>query len=172
VTSGPLSPTWRFREYGELGPLTTGAVEGVQVNPAGQFDTEGAFRELRYAVVEAPGARRVASTLGETEPPPIETLPPLDSGGGGEGGLEFAQIVADGVIVFVTVLPPEYESERVEAEPVHTFEVTLDCTSVDNWFRVGEETVIEEPEASVTVKLDALTVIDWMTALEPEMFRV
>lgn len=42
---------------------------GVQVKPEGQPGTVLILREFRYAVVEAEGARRVAKTVGETDPP-------------------------------------------------------------------------------------------------------
>jgi hypothetical protein len=44
--------------------------------------------------------------------------------------------------------------------------------SEESSWRVGEETVNEEPEASVTEKFVGFTTMDWMTALDPESFRV
>lgn len=43
---------------------------GVQMKREGQPGTEATLRELRYAVVEAEGARRFVSSAVETEPPP------------------------------------------------------------------------------------------------------
>lgn len=89
---------------------------GVQVKPAGQPRT---FKELRYAVVEALGASKVARYAGETEPPPDE-LPPLVVGVGVGLGAGSVQMVTDGVIVLVIVPAPEYARVSVEAEAVQT----------------------------------------------------
>ena len=75
-------------------------------------------------------------------------------------------------MMFVMVPPPEYESEINEAEPVHVLLVTSLVTSDESSWNVGEDMVIEEPEASVTEKLPELTVIDCIAALEPETSRV
>ena len=64
------------------------------------------------------------------------------------------------MMTLVTVLPPAYASEIEEAEPVQVLLVTSLVTSEESAWSVGEETVNEEPEASVTEKLVEFTVID------------
>lgn len=59
-----------------------------------------------------------------------------------------------------------------EAEPVQVLLVTSLVTSDESCCSVGEDTVREEPEASVTEKLDPFTVMDWITAVEPETSSV
>ena len=97
-------------------------------------------------------------------PPP----PPL--GAGVDAALTHS--VADGVMTLVTVPAPEYATAMDEAEPVQVLLVTSLVTSEESCCRVGETTVSDEPEASVTEKLPAFTTIDWTVALEPETFRV
>jgi hypothetical protein len=80
--------------------------------------------------------------------------------------------VADGVTVLVTVPVPEYARVSEDSAPLQTLAVTSLWTSVESSYKPGDETFMAEPEARVTVKLVGLTVMDWMTALEPEMLMV
>ena len=82
---------------------------------------------------------------------------------------ESVQISADGVMV--TVLTPEYVMARDDAEPVQVVTTPL-VVSADSLFRVGDETEMNPPELKFTEKLEALTVIESMTALEPLVFSV
>lgn len=101
----------------------------------------------------------------------------LFSGGGGRKvdlrdpllplGVGSVQMVAEGVIV--TVVTPVMEREDVVLLQVF---VTPVVVSVCNSFLVGEVMAMEEPEPRTTERLSAFTVIDSMTAEEPEMFRV
>jgi hypothetical protein len=99
-------------------------------------------------------------------------LPPPDAGDEPPEEPEPLHSVAEGVTVFVIVPPPEYESEMDEAEPLHVLLVTSLVTSDESSCKVGEEIVIEEPDASVTEKLPELTVMDCIAALEPETSSV
>jgi len=109
-------------------------------------------------------ARRVARYALDTEPPPDEPPPPL---GGGVTTAASAQSVAEGVTV--TVVTPVIARE--DAELLHVA-VTPVVVSVGSSLRVGEVMVIEEPEPRVTMTVVAETTMDWMTALEPEIFSV
>ena len=58
-----------------------------------------------------------------------------------------------------------------DAEPVQVLLVTSLVTSEESFCKVRGVIVSDEPEASVTEKLLALTVMDWMAVLEPETSR-
>jgi len=70
------------------------------------------------------------------------------------------QTVAEGVMTLVTVPAPEYAREMDEADPLQVSLVTSLVKSEESCCSVGEDTVSEEPEASVTEKLLVLTVMD------------
>jgi phosphoenolpyruvate carboxylase len=71
----------------------------------------------------------------------------------------------------VTVLTPTYVMARDDTEPVQVVVTPLDV-SADSLFKVGDETVRDEPELRFTEKLVGLTVMESTTALEPETFSV
>lgn len=105
---------------------------------------------------------------------PLSTImpPPPDSGGELPPPPEPLQIVVEGVMTLVTVPAPEYASEMEECEPVQVLLVTSLVTSDESCWNVGDDTVSEEPEASVTEKLPASTVIDCIAAVEPDTLSV
>jgi hypothetical protein len=63
-------------------------------------------------------------------------------------------------MTFVTVPAPEYASDMEEADPVQGLLVTSVVISDEIWFSDGDETVSEEPDASVAEKLLLLTTMD------------
>jgi hypothetical protein len=73
--------------------------------------------------------------------------------------------------VMVTVLTPAYVKAIDEVEPLQVVATPL-VVSADNWFKVGDETVTEEPELRFTEKSEPLTVIESTTAGEPDTFSV
>jgi hypothetical protein len=87
-------------------------------------------------------------------------LPPPDAGDELTEGPEPLQTVAEGVMTFVTVPAPEYASDMEEADPVQGLLVTSVVISDEIWFSDGDETVSEEPDASVAEKLLLLTTMD------------
>lgn len=89
-----------------------------------------------------------------------ETFPPLVDWDDCPVGTVEEQIAEDGVIVLVTVPAPEYPREIEEAVAEQTMPITSLEISDTSLFKLGELTAIEEPEASVTLKLSVLTTID------------
>lgn len=75
-------------------------------------------------------------------------------------------------MTLVTVPAPEYASDMEDCEAVQVLLVTSLVTSEESCWKVGDDTVMEEPEASVTEKLAELTVIDCTAAVEPDTLSV
>ena len=89
-------------------------------------------------------------------PPPLELLLLLPE-----------QILLDGVIVTVRSAVPTYAISESEAVQV-LLEISV-VVSVLSTFRFGADTWIEDPDSSVKLKDDAFTLMDSMTAGEPEI---
>lgn len=84
--------------------------------------------------------------------------PPPLLGAGADGALPHR--VAEGVMTLVTVPAPEYASDMEDCEPLQVLSVTSLVTSEESCWKVGDDTMSDDPEARVTEKLLALTVID------------
>ena len=121
------------------------------------------MRAAAGGVVVAVGicAAVVVATEPETLPPPP---PPLLAA--------TEQVSEEGVMTLVTVPPPEYESVIDDSDTLQTLLVTSLVMSELSLLKTGDETLNDEPEASVTEKLLVSTTIDWMVALEPDTFKV
>lgn len=113
----------------------------------------------------ADGANGPLSTIMPLLPPVVGGEPPLLPP-------EPLHTVAEGVITLVTVPASEYASDMEDCEPVQVMFETSLVTSEESCWKVGEETVSEEPDASVTEKLPAFTVIDCTAAVEPDTLSV
>jgi hypothetical protein len=83
---------------------------GVQLKPLGQPAT-WLLRELRYAVVEALGARICASAEADTEPPPFEKLVVVVTVGVGVTGLLVQ--VTETLVTSLGTVPDPLETEQV-----------------------------------------------------------
>ena len=75
-------------------------------------------------------------------------------------------------MTLVTVPAPEYASDMEDCEPVQVLLVTSLVTSEESCWKVGDDTVSDEPDASVAEKVPAFTVIDCTAAVEPETLSV
>lgn len=134
-----------------------------------------AFEEVAVEVAWGSGLVAPDTPRADGARGPLPTIIPPPPDGGGELPPPpelLLQTVAEGVMTLVTVPAPEYASDMEDCEPVHVLLVTSLVTSEESCWKVGDDTVSDEPDASVTEKLPAFTVIDCTAAVEPETLRV